>query len=109
MATAESVQTRTRSRGTPWKRTRRSMAKTRWPERIALAGLVVITLVAVIAPLLAPYDAQKPVAAPFRPPSWSHLFGTDDIGRDVFSRVLFGIRLTWFPAIVVVVIGVLIG
>jgi peptide/nickel transport system permease protein len=109
MATTQSVGPQARFRETPWMRTRRSMAKTRWPERVALAGLVVISVVAVLAPLLAPYDPQKQVAAPFRPPSWSHVFGTDDIGRDVFSRVLVGIRLTWFPAIVVVVVGVLIG
>jgi peptide/nickel transport system permease protein len=85
------------------------MRRVHWPERVALAGLGAITVLAILAPLLAPYDPMLPVAPPFEAPSLAHLFGTDDIGRDVFSRVLFGIRLTWFPSVVVVVIGMIVG
>jgi peptide/nickel transport system permease protein len=85
------------------------LSRTGLSGRIALVGLAVITLLALLAPLLAPYNPQAPVAAPFQHPSGAHLFGTDDIGRDLFSRVLFGLRLTWFPALAVVFIGMVIG
>lgn len=85
------------------------LSRTGLSGRIALVGLAVITLLALFAPLLAPYSPQSPVAAPFEHPSGAHLFGTDDIGRDLFSRVLFGLRLTWFPALTVVFVGMVIG
>jgi peptide/nickel transport system permease protein len=97
------------SRPISWRRVRRSLSRTRWPERIALVGLLTITLVAIFAPLIVPFNPQRPVAQPFQHPSAAHLFGTDDIGRDLFSRVLVGIRLTWFPALAVVFVGVVIG
>jgi peptide/nickel transport system permease protein len=71
--------------------------------------LLLITVVAIAAPLLIPYNHQLPVAPPFQPPSTAHWFGTDEIGRDVFSRVLMGIRLTWFPALIIVMTGAVIG
>lgn len=85
-----------------WRRLTRS-------ERAACAALVAITAVAVAAPLVAPFDPSARVADAFLPPSTSHLLGTDDIGRDLFSRVVHGIALTWFPALAVIVLGVLVG
>ncbi|WP_022888775.1 dipeptide/oligopeptide/nickel ABC transporter permease/ATP-binding protein [Agromyces italicus] len=60
-------------------------------SRIALAFLVLIVLLAVFAPLVAPYDPLKS-GIPAQPPSWEHLFGTDRNGRDIFSRLVFGAR-----------------
>ncbi|MBP0615907.1 ABC transporter permease [Jiella mangrovi] len=61
---------------------------------IAFAVVALLVLGAVFAPLIAPYD---PIAiAPrirFEGPSWAHLLGTDQIGRDLFSRVLYGARV----------------
>jgi peptide/nickel transport system permease protein len=88
---------------------RRVLGRTRWPERVALGGVIVITLGALLAPLLAPHDPLLPAGAPLEPPSLEHPFGTDDVGRDLLTRVLFGIRLTWFPALVVVALGILVG
>ncbi len=59
--------------------------------------LIVVTLVtsAILASLIAPYDPLQMGAGPrLQPPTSQHLFGTDDFGRDLFSRVLFGARLT---------------
>src|SRR5258707_5347139 len=62
----------------------------------AVAGIVVIAtfvVLAVLAPLVAPYD---PIATSWtlvrKPPSWLHWFGTDELGRDVFTRVIYGAR-----------------
>lgn len=58
---------------------------------MALLGLLVVG--AVFAPLIAPYNPDGfDAAAKFLPPSSHHLFGTDDVGRDLFSRVLYGAR-----------------
>jgi peptide/nickel transport system permease protein len=65
-----------------------------WTLRIGLAAFIAIVLGAVFAPLLAPYD---PIAldldSTLRSPSFAHLMGTDHLGRDVFSRVLFAARI----------------
>jgi peptide/nickel transport system permease protein len=78
-------------------------------EQLALGGVVLITLVAALGPLLAPESVNLPSGLPLTGPSLHHLLGTDDIGRDVFSRVIVGVRLTWLPALVVIVIAALLG
>ncbi len=82
---------------------------------LALVGLgivVALILVAIFAPLLAPYD---PIAGGdlrldrLLPPSWAHPFGTDDLARDIFSRVIYGSRLTLMVVILVALIATPIG
>jgi peptide/nickel transport system permease protein len=69
-----------------------------------------VTLVAVGAQLLAPYDPVQPVGAANLPPiSAGHWLGTDSIGRDLLSRLLYGIQASWFAALVVVLSGLLVG
>jgi peptide/nickel transport system permease protein len=72
-----------------------------------------IIVVAVAAPLLAPFPGDAGSAThPFqvlRPPSARHLFGTDQVGRDVFSRVLYGARISPLIAVIVLVIACVIG
>ncbi len=67
-------------------------------NRLAVAGAFVVMLLfiaAVFAPFIAPYDPQRIDAYHvFSPPSPGHLFGTDELGRDVFSRVLWGTRVS---------------
>ncbi|MBV8792717.1 MAG: ABC transporter permease, partial [Pseudolabrys sp.] len=60
----------------------------------AFALFALIVLCALIGPLLVPHDplASETTAA-LKPPSWHHWFGTDQIGRDVFSRVIVATRL----------------
>lgn len=78
---------------------------------LALIGLlVVLTLVAALARVLAPYDPVQPLGrfnlAPLSP---AHLLGTDLIGRDLLSRTLWGVQVSWFSALAIVAIGLLVG
>jgi peptide/nickel transport system permease protein len=72
--------------------------------------ITLLVLTAILAPVLAPYD---PLAA--RPkrrlaaPSWEHLFGTDDIGRDVMSRIIYGARISLWVGLLAVGIGTCAG
>jgi peptide/nickel transport system permease protein len=77
---------------------------------VIVALLVVITLVAIFARLLAPYNPIQPVGALNLPPgSPGHLLGTDSIGRDLLSRTLWGIQTSWFAALIIVASGLVIG
>jgi peptide/nickel transport system permease protein len=76
-----------------------------------LVGAVgLVTVLAVAARALAPDDPVQPVGALNLPPlSPGHLLGTDGIGRDLLSRTLIGIQVSWLSALVVVASGLLIG
>lgn len=80
-----------------------------WLERIGMAGVLLITIVAIFGPLLTPFDPMLRVADAYQAPDLVHLFGTDEIGRDLFSRVLLGIRYTWLPGLAVIAIALVIG
>ena len=74
----------------------------------ALIALIVVT--AIFADVLAPYDplsAQPEIR--LAPPSWEHPFGTDDIGRDVLSRVIHGSRISLWVGLLAVGIGTVVG
>jgi peptide/nickel transport system permease protein len=79
----------------------------------AVLGLIVIALfvaVAVLAPFIAPYDPTAQTwTAVRRPPSLAHLFGTDDVGRDILSRVIYGARASLLAGVVSVAIAIAIG
>jgi len=80
---------------------------------IGLAIILLISVVAVFAPFIAPYpgDAKNAVhfGDSFQSPNFAHPFGTDEVGRDVLSRVIFGSRLSLKIGIVVLGVSVLIG
>jgi peptide/nickel transport system permease protein len=86
-------------------------------NRLAMAGLLVVAclvLVAALAPWVAPFDPnQIDVRSILLPPSWAHPFGTDELGRDVFSRMLFGARVSlqvgFVAAGLATLVGVLLG
>src|ERR1041384_4689651 len=78
----------------------------------AMAGLVLIGIVlaALFAPLIAPYDPYfTDLTKVMRAPDAEHWFGTDNTGRDIFSRVLYGTRNTLMLGLVGVIVGGLIG
>ncbi|MDA0231477.1 MAG: ABC transporter permease [Proteobacteria bacterium] len=86
--------------------------------KIGSAMLLVIVLAGIFAPVVAPYDPYyQDYDQLLLPPSGSHLFGTDQLGRDLFSRVVYGIRIdmmvgfiiTFVPMIYGVAIGALAG
>jgi peptide/nickel transport system permease protein len=82
-------------------------------RKSAVLGLVIIALfvlVAVFAPLIAAYDpAHQSWTSIRRPPSLEHWFGTDESGRDVFSRVVFGARASLLAGVVSVSIALGLG
>ena len=81
-------------------------------REMMVGGAVVLlfVLVACLAPLLAPYDPlQANFLAIRKPPTWAHPFGTDDVGRDVLARVIYGARTSLLAGVVSVSIAVAIG
>ena len=82
-------------------------------QRLPLAGLlllVVFLLCAMFAHVLAPHDsAQVNLAARLTPPSPAHWFGTDELGRDVLARTLYGARISLTVAFAVVAISLFTG
>src|SRR5665647_230903 len=84
---------------TPHLRRSRLKARHVWRSADVSSGvgallLVIIVAAAVLAPLIAPYPPNTlDLVHALQAPSWAHLMGTDDVGRDVFSRVLYGVRL----------------
>lgn len=79
----------------------------------AMAGLVIIIamiVLALLAPVISPYDpAQLAVRSRLQAPSLQHLFGTDDLGRDVFTRVLYSGRTSLAVGFAVVIFASIIG
>ncbi|BHH85431.1 nickel transporter permease [Desulforhopalus sp. 52FAK] len=86
-------------------------------NRLALLGFVIIlTLIflAIFAPLIAPFDPIKTsLVDRLQAPSIAHFFGTDEMGRDIFSRIIWGTRLTLYViglvAIIAAPVGIIIG
>ena len=82
-------------------------------NRLAMVGLffiVFLVLVAIFAPAIAPYGITERTSGSARqPPSMDHYFGTDNIGRDVFSRVVFGARVSLKIGIAATAISLTIG
>ena len=82
-------------------------------NKLAIFGLcviVVLAFAAIFGPYLTPYDfLSQDLAARNQAPTLAHLFGTDDLGRDVFSRVVYGTRTAFLVAVVVTAIALVIG
>ncbi len=93
----------------PWKTLWRRLRR----NRQAVAGLAIVLILAVVAvlhPWIAPYDpAQVDVRHILEPPSARHWFGTDELGRDVFSRLVYGAPISLLVGFVAVGISVGIG
>lgn len=79
-----------------------------WSSRLALAFLVVIVLAAIFAPVLAPHDPLE-TFIPATPPGAEHFFGTDRLGRDIFSRLLYGSQSSLMIGLGAVGLAVLAG
>lgn len=82
-------------------------------NRLAVGGLTIILIIFIVAgtaPLIAPYDPGKTdVSLKLKPPSLKHYLGTDQLGRDVFSRMLYGARISLSVGFVAVGISIFIG
>jgi peptide/nickel transport system permease protein len=82
-------------------------------NRLAVAGGIIVVLMIVIslaAPLLAPQDPiEMELSDKLLPPSRDHFFGTDEFGRDVYSRVIWGGRISLRVGVIAVSIGMIVG
>jgi peptide/nickel transport system permease protein len=82
----------------------------RYPSAvIASVYILAVCLAAILAPELAPDNASQIVGSGFEPPSVHHWLGTDGTGRDEFSRLLFGARISMTVGVVVVVAAIVIA
>lgn len=107
-------------RPSEWVRARRSLTKARWPV-IALGVLSFMALLALFGPQIAPYDPNRQnLTERLNPPFyfneqgqpvfvWQHPMGTDALGRDVYSRVIYGARVSLAVGLCAMVIGGVIG
>ena len=77
---------------------------------IGMVLIVILVITAVFAPLLAPYDPNKmDILNKLQPPSTTHLLGTDSLGRDTLSRVIYGSRTSLIVATVAIAISSVVG
>jgi len=78
---------------------------------VLIWGLVLVAMIiaAVLAPVIAPADPLKQSSALLEAPSQTHLFGTDELGRDIFSRVVYGTRISLTVGLVAVAIATVVG
>ena len=83
-----------------------------WRDKKALIGTVVLTIfliAAILGSLIAPYDPNGMDFDMMEPPSWSHPLGTDDLGRDLLSRVIVGAQVSLFVGVSTVMIALVAG
>lgn len=84
--------------------------KQRKSALVALVVIVALLLIAIFAPLIAPYDPTKQSwSAVRKAPSLAHWFGTDEVGRDILSRIIFGTRASLSAGVISVGIAISIG
>lgn len=97
----------------PWKEAWQSFCR----NRLALAGLGIVVffiILAILAPVIAPYSfKEQELTKRLLAPSSEHWFGTDDFGRDIFSRIVYGARISlwvgFFSVLGSAVLGTLLG
>ena len=83
-----------------------------WRQPLAIVGVVIAVawiMIAIFAPLVAPHGPLEQTFTAAQSPSWSHPFGTDELGRDVLSRVVYGSRASIPIAIALVAFAMTIG
>ena len=80
---------------------------------IGLSLIILLVIIALIAPYISPYDPTERVGRPFSPPSSAHALGTNDIGQDILSELIYGARISLFVGLmagtITIVIGVSVG
>jgi peptide/nickel transport system permease protein len=93
-------------------RRRRLALPAAWRQPLAIAGAIIAAIwivVAIFAPFVAPHDPLAQVYTAAQGPSLRHLFGTDELGRDVLSRVIYGSRVSLPIALLLVALAASIG
>jgi peptide/nickel transport system permease protein len=94
----------------PWRPARSSGERL---GRVGAATLLLFVLIAIFAPLLAPHDPRAQTGLPYQSPSADHLLGTNDIGQDILSELIYGTRVSLaigcLAALLAIVVGTLVG
>ena len=81
-----------------------------WVMLVCATFIILVVAIALLAPLLAPHDPTRvDILASFQGPSASHPLGTDSLGRDLLSRLMYGARLSLFGPALIVVIATVLG
>jgi peptide/nickel transport system permease protein len=81
-------------------------------NKLAIFGLIILSMLvimAIFAPIFAPFDPNAILEDHIAAPSMKHLFGTDDLGRDILSRLLYGGRVSLSVAVIAVTVSLTIG
>ena len=94
---------------TRWARIRLDLAKSPVTAKFGLLVILIYILVALFAPLIAPYGEAEVFPIPYAPWSSEFIFGTDQIGRDIFSRLIYGARNTVGIAVATTALAFIIG
>ena len=92
-----------------WTNVRIAARKSPYTARFGFFVIAIYVFVAIFAPILAPYGEAEVFPNPYEPWSSTFIFGTDQIGRDVFSRMIYGTRNTVGIAVLTTILSFLIG
>ncbi len=92
-----------------WESLKLELRKSPFTARFGIIIILLYVLVAIFAPVLAPFGQAQVFPSPYDPWSSTHIFGTDQIGRDVFSRMIYGARNTVGIAVATTILSFLIG
>ena len=96
-------------RRTFWSRVKLDLKKSPMTARFGMAVIFIYAVVAIFAPFFAPYGEAEVFPVPYAPWSSEFIFGTDQIGRDIFSRMIYGARNTVGIAVATTLLAFLIG
>ncbi len=94
---------------TAWDRTKILLKKSPFTARFGMIVIALYVIVAVFAPWIAPYGEAEVFPTPYAPWGGDHMFGTDQIGRDILSRMIYGARNTVGIAFATTILAFLIG
>ncbi|MGB1751598.1 MAG: ABC transporter permease, partial [Paracoccaceae bacterium] len=92
-----------------WTRLKLDLKKSPWSARFGMVIIFIYAMLAIFAPVFAPYGEAQVFPTPYAPWSSEFIFGTDQIGRDIFSRLIYGARNTVGIAVATTLLAFLIG
>ncbi len=98
-----------REERTFWRRSSIALKKAPFTAKLGIIVIIIYAVLAIFAPLIAPYGEAEVFPVPYAPWSKEFIFGTDQIGRDIFSRMIFGARNTVGIAVATTLLAFLIG
>jgi ABC-type dipeptide/oligopeptide/nickel transport system permease subunit len=78
-------------------------------DQVALVLFLAVLLGSLVGPLFLRFSPGVPAGDPFQPPGSPNILGTDEVGRDMFTRILYGARTSWISALVVIASGITVG